>query len=831
MGLGGEKPQALLAILLLHHDEVVSADRLIDDLWGESPPETALRTLQAYVSRLRKALDANGAAQSEEPESRATANGGVLLTRGRGYLLEVAPGGLDLERFRDLAERGRDALAAGNPDEGATVLREALGIWRGPPLPEFAYEPFAQPVIAQLEELHLAAVEDRVEADLALGRARELVIQLRDLVARHPLRERLRGQLMLALYRSGRQAEALEAYQAFRRSLSEELGLEPGPAIQRLELSILNREPALSLAATDAAADAGGEVPAAAASRLVAIRRHRLTLAVGAAVLLALMMAAVVMAVRGGRTTPPATIPGDAVGAISPTGGAVRAVVPLGTSPSSLAAGGGAVWVANYNQGTVSRIDPGLRTVVDTLQVGSTPTGLAVGAGAVWVTDNYGATVLRIDPAVNRVVQSIPVGNAPTGVVVGEGSVWVGNYSDGTLSRIDATTGHVIKTIALGGRPTDVAVGLGDVWVSDQANDRVLRFDPQGNQVIASIHVGTGPTAITVGFGSVWVTNSLDGTVSRIDPTTNAVDATIAAGNGAGSLATGKGAVWVADQYAGTVSEISPTSNTCCELAVKLDPDVRDLRNPKASELRARLVHGEPGRLVGVVQDDSVQGRVQHRPRVIPEHALGDRVVAHKIADAVGVVPGKRHHRVHVAAEVDEESVWRRGVDELDHLRPCDSARHEIRYGCVRVVWQPRPRSAPETFRTPGIGNVRRVTSYRTGSGVTTVCSAVPLAAYLDGCAHGAGMVNSPSIRARSSSASRVWKPLLQRGRDQPLGVGGAHLLGEEIGVATKILDGRERDRVDSVLDRPRGRRPETSRSDARASERSPQARRRAALG
>ena len=346
VGLGGEKPRALLAILLLHRNEVVSADRLIDDLWGESPPESAARTVQAYVSRLRKAFDLNGASASAEPGLGTAANGRVLLTRERGYLLEVAPGQLDLERFRELAERGRDALAAGNPDEAATVLREALGMWRGPPLSEFAYEPFAQGVIAQLEELHLAAVEDRVEADLAVGRARELVGELRDLVGRHPLRERVRGQLMLALYRSGRQAEALEAYQQFRRSLSEELGLEPGPAIQRLELSILGRDSALDLAPSDASSDAREEVPAAVARPAVPVRRRRLTLAVGLAVLVVLVLAGVVMAARSGRVTRRPGIPGDAVGAISLSGGAVRAVVSLGTSPSSLAAGDGAVWVA-----------------------------------------------------------------------------------------------------------------------------------------------------------------------------------------------------------------------------------------------------------------------------------------------------------------------------------------------------------------------------------------------------------------------------------------------------------------------------------------------------
>jgi YVTN family beta-propeller protein len=356
-----------------------------------------------------------------------------------------------LERFRDLVERGRDALAAGRPGEAATVLREGLGMWRGPPLAEFEYEPFARGVIAQLDELHLAAVEDRLEADLTLGRARELVGELRDLVARHPLRERLRGQLMLALHRSGRQAEALGTYQQFRRSLSEELGLDPGPAIQQLELSILGRDPALDTATGDASSVAGAQVPAGVAHPAIPVHRRRLTLAVGLTVLLAFVLAAVVIVAAGGRATPPATVPGDAVGAISPSGGAVRAVVSVGTAPASLAGGDGAVWVADDNVGTVSRIDPRTRAVVAPIPVGSAPSGIAVGLGAVWVTNNGSGTVSRIDPAVDRVVQTISVGNAPTDVAVGDGSVWVANSSDGTLSRIDAVTGHVSDTIPLGG--------------------------------------------------------------------------------------------------------------------------------------------------------------------------------------------------------------------------------------------------------------------------------------------------------------------------------------------------------------------------------------------
>ena len=177
------------------------------------------------------------------------------------------------------------------------------------------------------------------------------------------------------------------------------------------------------------------------------------------------------------------------------------------------------------------------------------------------MSNNLSQTVSRIDPAVDRVVQTIPVGNAPDGVAIGDGSVWVANSSDGTVSRIDSVNGDVVGTIPLGAGATDVAVGQGAVWVSDEGGDRVFRVDPQDNQVTASINVGAGPTAITLGFGSVWVANSLDGTVSRIDPQTNSVTATVAVGDGVGGIAVGAGHVWVSSQYAGTLSLINPVAD------------------------------------------------------------------------------------------------------------------------------------------------------------------------------------------------------------------------------------------------------------------------------
>jgi len=558
VGLGGEKPRALLAILLLHRNEVVSADRLIDDLWGEAPPASALPTLRAYVSRLRKALNGSGGSVCGERDSAAGSEDGVLLTRGRGYLLRVAPGELDLERFLDVAERGHHALAAGDADGAARALREALGLWRGPPLADFAYEPFAQAAIAQLEELRLAAIEDRVEADLALGRSRELVGELRDLVARHPLRERLRGQLMLALYRSGRQAEALESYQAFRRRLSEELGLEPGPAVQQLERAILGHNGALDVAMT-APPDRGRDprTPERAGSR----HGRRLLPALAGATLAAIALVAAAIVLTHGPSRHAVVIPGNSVGALSLDDDRAGAMVPVGTSPSAMVAGAGALWVVSYNAGAVSRIDPAAHAVVQTIQVGANPSGLAVGARAVWVTNSSSGTVSRIDPTVDRVVQTVQVGNGPSGVAVAGGAVWVANRSDGTLSRIDPVSGAVTDTVALGGDPTGVTSGAGAVWVSENAGRRVLRVDPRGDQVTASINVGAGPTAIAAGLGAVWVANSLDGTVSRIDPQTDAVTATIPVGDGAGAIAVVAGAMWVTNEYAGTVSVIDPAAN------------------------------------------------------------------------------------------------------------------------------------------------------------------------------------------------------------------------------------------------------------------------------
>ena len=245
VALGGTRQAALLAVLGLNANQVVSRDRLIDELWGEHPPATAAHTIQVFVSRLRSALGAAGER---------------LITRTPGYVLELGPDELDAARFNRLYERGRAALNAGDHVGASALLEAATALWRGPPLAEFTYEPFAQATIARLEELRVSCREEVIETELALGRHAEVVSDLEELVHEHPLRERPRGQLMLALYRCGRQAEALEAFQQARRMLLDELALDPSPALQELEQRILQQDPSLTASLAPAMATSGAPV-------------------------------------------------------------------------------------------------------------------------------------------------------------------------------------------------------------------------------------------------------------------------------------------------------------------------------------------------------------------------------------------------------------------------------------------------------------------------------------------------------------------------------------------------------------------------------------------
>jgi YVTN family beta-propeller protein len=544
--LGGAKQRALLAILLLHANEVVSRDRLIDEIWGEHPPASAPHSLEVYVSRLRKTLHAGGEGQR-------------LLTHAGGYLLQLEDEQLDVNRFARLVAEGRGALAAGDYDRAAGQLAEALAVWRGPALSDLAFESFARAEIDRLEEERLAALEDRIEAELALGRHGAVVGELETLSSRHPLRERLHAQLMLSLYRSGRQAEALAVYRRTRQHLMDELGIEPSPELQRLQQKILRQDPSLELSTTEP-----GPRPAEPGSptrRLFPGRWRPAAIAVVIAGLLATAAAAAVALFTGSSEPSLHGVDANAVGVIDPDNGRITSEVRLDRTPSHLAAGAGSIWALSAKQESVSRIAAISGRVIQTIQVGHGPTDIAYGSRAVWVVNSLDGTVSRIDRDSNTVVDDIPVGNIPLAVATGFGSIWVTTAGDREVVRLDAHTGRVVKRIATGSVGRAIAVTDDAVWVSDDDHNRVSGIDPKSNEVTKSVTVGQGPTAVAYGAGALWVVNELDRTVMRIDPRENIVARTIPIGGTPTDLLFADGGLWVTDETGGRVVRVDPRRN------------------------------------------------------------------------------------------------------------------------------------------------------------------------------------------------------------------------------------------------------------------------------
>jgi YVTN family beta-propeller protein len=529
--IGGPKQRALLAVLLLHANEVVSSDELIDALWEEAAPPTATKTLQAHVSRLRKAL-----------------GDGRLETRGHGYLLHVGGGELDAEAFGATLEAARGALADGDPKAAKEDTREALALWRGSPLADVAYESFAQAEIQRLEELRLAAQEEWFEAELALGRHAEIVPELKRQLGAHPLRERLLGQLMIALYRSDRQAEALQAYEQGRRALAEELGLEPSKRLRSLERRILEHDPEL---AAPPKRDRPTLVPAS------VWRNPRRVALLGAVVLIAAIAVAVLRASlldSGARSL--TDIEGNALAALDTRSGRVEEAVASPAPPTAIAVGYGFVWAASADGNNVVVVDPKTNTVRDTIPVESAPGGIALGGGWVWVTNSLTGTVSQISPRTLSVVQPIRVGNGPTGIAAGGRYVWVANTSDHTVSKLRASDGRVLRTFPVGPDPGAVAVDESAVWVASKLSSVIVKLSPTTGEVVDRIPVGAGPAGIAVGGGSVWVANSLSGTVSRIDPNTGDVRRTVDIGSSADAIAVSGDSAWAASALSTTLVRI-----------------------------------------------------------------------------------------------------------------------------------------------------------------------------------------------------------------------------------------------------------------------------------
>ncbi len=535
MPLRGGQQRKLLAILLLHHGEAVSSDRLIEELWDGRPPGTAAKALQGYVSSLRKQLG---------PET--------VQTVGAGYRMEVAAGDLDARRFEDL-------LAAARPldrEPAAAQLHEALALWRGPALADFAYDSFAQREIERLEDFRLTATERRIDLELTLGHHLDLVPELEALVRAHPLHERLRGHLMLALYRSGRQAEALDVFRDARAALLDELGLEPSEELQTLQRKILAHDESLA------------PPPRVGATRVERAGPHfhrpLAAVVVGLAILGA--AAATIVLTRGSAAA--IVVPPNSVARIDESGTTVESFVRVGRRPTAIAVGAGGIWVANADDGTVNRLAPSTGKLVTTIGIGADLNDIAVGFASVWVADGNDGTVTRIDPQLNQVQTTIapdgPATLAPTPVFyIAVDSRYVWATRGDQLLRIDPRRNRVDGHLTVG-TPIGLAAGRGSVWVTT-GDERLLRIDPQTLRLTSppqELPVTAKSPVLT--RGSLWLVEGNQ--IHQLDPvslgTLNVVNIP-----GAWSLAVGNGAVWAVD-FGGNLTRLDPSGKTAAGLHV-----------------------------------------------------------------------------------------------------------------------------------------------------------------------------------------------------------------------------------------------------------------------
>ena len=527
--IGSGKRRALLAHLLIHANEVVSAERLMDELWDERPPATAAKSVQVYVSQLRKALSGNG---------------NVLVTRGTGYVLQVQPGQLDAQIFEALLVSAQRALADGDVGTAAGESQRALDLWRGPALDDVAYEAFAQREAARLEELRLVAIETRIEAQLALGDHLRVASELEALVAGHPLHESFRAQLMVALYRCGRQSEALDAYRAGSRLLREQLGIEPSPELRELEQKILTHDDELAAPRHRWRLPAARRAPAP--TETESRRRRAPWLVVGGAIVL---LAAAALAVDGrsgndGTARVALDAAPNSMVVVDPVRARAVAALPLLGRPTDVATDHGRLWVTTVASPSLMSIDARTRKILRTIPLRGRPDAVVFAGGSVWVADGSSGVLAQVRPGYGTVLRQIRfprVGTAPASaerlhaslvsLAATPGVVWLANRSH-AIFRVDAATGRT-QRVAAGARVDAVTSGAGAVWALAPETASVLRVDPARGHITDRVAIVArqgpelpAPTAIAAGSNAVWVLNGNSATVTRINPQTRAVEMT-----------------------------------------------------------------------------------------------------------------------------------------------------------------------------------------------------------------------------------------------------------------------------------------------------------------
>ena len=498
IALGTLKERLVLGVLLLHANEFVSRDRLIDDLWGEAPPPTARKAVNVYLSKLRKSLAAAGA----DP----------ITTADGGYRLQVEPERLDAGRMHLLVASAREAVAKGELAAAAGSFREALALWRGPTLAGLQLESGGRGEVAQLDELRMAALMERIDCDLALGRHEQVLGELSRLVREHPLRERLRSQQMLALYRADRQVEALDAYAEARRTLVDDLGIEPSEALQRLQQAILRHDPSLETPEGTAAVNdlqpgvparthAATAEPDGASSRpryrprrpnlpRLVVRplprpRGRKPAVLILLILVASGVAATILSTSSAHATPP-ILPNSLV-RLDPRSGKVVSVARMGADPGeigAIAVTPTAIWTANDGDGTISRYDLRTRRAetrggLPYLPDDTVDHVVADANGNAWFTSEM-PTVTRLTPGSRGASASLHSLKAET-------------------IRVP---GPAVGYEALGGGYLWTVVGP---YTFPGADDRLTVIDPVSNVVVDSVRLGHATTALAFGDGTAWV--------------------------------------------------------------------------------------------------------------------------------------------------------------------------------------------------------------------------------------------------------------------------------------------------------------------------------------
>jgi DNA-binding SARP family transcriptional activator len=573
--LARQKERLVLAVLLLHANELVSRERLIDDLWGVAPPPTARQAVNNYVSQLRKALSRAGA------DPIATASG--------GYRLQVELEDLDAGRMQLLLAGARECVSTGELDSAADQFRAALSLWRGPTLAGLQLESLGGQEVAQLDELRLGAVMDRIDCDLALGRHEQVLGELSLLVREHPLRERLCALQMLALYRSDRQADALDAYAEARRTLVDDLGIDPSEGLQRLQQAILRHDPSLATPEGTAAvngfpASARDSAERHAPRRRSRPRRWQLALTVLLILAASATAAAILFTAAAGR---PHVMPNSLV-RLDPRNGKPTLVVPVGIEPGPIAITPTAIWTSNYGDNTVSRYD--LRTHHVEARAGfpAQPFDTVVdGDGNAWTTSSYednvppqNAFLTRLEagaggtssgtlyPSQARTIDlPLPMAGYET---LGGGYLWVivGGHGplpgDDSVALVDLSTHDVAAVKRLHESATAIAFGYGAAWVGTYGPDSEVQAiragDTKPTKVVLRSSADWGPTWIAAGEGAVWAIAGY--TLFEIDPQTLQIVRSInLTAEQPGVVAAGAGAVWTTGGIGGLgngVTKIDP---------------------------------------------------------------------------------------------------------------------------------------------------------------------------------------------------------------------------------------------------------------------------------